>query len=260
MGGGGTTAQVTPKPLVEYLCSEASSEPDVQVRLQTSATCVEANSKGNITGLKVTANGQEELIECDTVLFAAGPWTGKLMNSSLPRGSSLGSSTFLRKARTIDGSRAHSIVIRGTRPTTEHCLFTDMRYGPEGNSAGAPEVYARSDGTVYICGGSDSVALPATADEVGFDSKQTKKLIEQAQVLSPMVLGKEATIEKEQACYLPGGSFNGPLIDGSAESGLWVAAGHTCWGITLSLGTGKVISELMLEGKAKSADIGQLQA
>lgn len=42
-----------------------------------------------------------------------------------------------------------------------------------------------------------------------------------------------------------------------AEGGVFVAAGHGPWGISLSLGTGKVMSELML-GKDTSADIDAL--
>lgn len=77
-----------------------------------------------------------------------------------------------------------------------------MRYvDPQGDgtSAGAPEVYARNDGTVYVCGGSDSVKLPKNADEVKHDSKQTEKLKEQTKVLSPETLGKDAEVVKEQA-------------------------------------------------------------
>jgi glycine/D-amino acid oxidase-like deaminating enzyme len=39
--------------------------------------------------------------------------------------------------------------------------------------------------------------------------------------------------------------------------GVWVSAGHGPWGIALSLGTGKVLSEMVQEQKP-SADIGKL--
>lgn len=32
----------------------------------------------------------------------------------------------------------------------------------------------------------------------------------------------------------------------------------SCWGITQGPGTGKVLSEMILEGKAKSADVSKL--
>lgn len=258
MGGSGTTAQVTPKHLVEYLVESAQQEPGIDVRLGTTATGLETNADGRVKGLRVkNSRGAEETIDCDRIVVTAGPWTGSLIKSL---SSTSPSSALFRKARTIDGSRAHSVVIRGTGPTSEHCLFTAMRYGDGGRQAGEPEVYARSDGTTYVCGGGDDEPLPPTADEVTYDQAKTAKLIEQTRVLSPDVLGEKATVVKEQACYLPGGSFNGPLIDGDANKGIYVAAGHTCWGITLGPGTGKVMSELLYDGEVTSASIDKLRA
>lgn len=61
-------------------------------------------------------------------------------------------------------------------------------------------------------------------------------------------------------CYLPlSPRTAAPIIGGSAADGIFIAAGHAVWGINNSLGTGKVLVELMLDGKAHSADIRQLQ-
>jgi hypothetical protein len=81
------------------------------------------------------------------------PWTGKLLSKLFPtRDASL--PKFVQNAKHIDGSRAHSVIIEGTGPTTNHCLFTEMRFDAgKGSKAASPEVYARSDGTVYVCGG-----------------------------------------------------------------------------------------------------------
>jgi glycine/D-amino acid oxidase-like deaminating enzyme len=48
-----------------------------------------------------------------------------------------------------------------------------------------------------------------------------------------------------------------PLV-GKVMDGIYVAAGHSCWGITLGPGTGKVMSEMILDGKARSADVEDL--
>ena len=81
------------------------------------------------------------------------PWTGKLLSKLFPtRDASL--PKFVQNAKHIDGSRAHSVIIEGTGPTTNHCLFTEMRFDAgKGSKAASPEVYARSDVTVYVCGG-----------------------------------------------------------------------------------------------------------
>ncbi|ELQ41829.1 hypothetical protein OOU_Y34scaffold00251g15 [Pyricularia oryzae Y34] len=226
LGSSDTTAQVTPKHLVEYMVEAALKHDGVEARLATAATSLDLDDQGKVRGLRVrNPQGQDDYIECDCIVVAAGPWTGSLLNSLLPGDSSNKVlAQMIRKGKTIDGSRAHSIVVRGTRPTTEHCLFTDMKYVPK-NSA-----------------------------------EKHAKLVEQIRVISPEILGESATIEKEQACYLPGGSFNGPLIDGSSEHGLYIAAGHTCWGITLGPGTGLVMAEMIFEGKALSADVDMLKA
>ena len=60
----------------------------------------------------------------------------------------------------------------------------------------------------------------------------------------------------KQACYLPsvtGGG--GPLIGKTGINGLLLATGHTCWGVQNSAATGKLISEFIFEGEAKSARI-----
>ena len=268
MGGGGTTAQVTPLALVEHLVqaakensSTSSNGTTVDVLLSTRAERVEVDEKsGHISALvvKEAATKEERRIPVDDVVIAAGPWTGKLIKSLLPKEVSP-TPSFFRNASRITGSRAHSIVVKSPKPTTSHCLFTDMHYGVR--KAGGPELYARADGTVYACGGSDNVPLPPSASQVIHDPEQTAKLIEQVKHLSPSHLSTTsttsgATITKEQACYLPV-SPRGPTIAQDRNLGLYVAAGHSCWGITLGPGTGKVISEMVL-GQPLSADISAL--
>lgn len=70
------------------------------------------------------------------------------------------------------------------------------------------------------------------------------------------VLAK-APVKAKQACYLPQHS-NGPLIGKTSIPGLFLASGHTCWGIQNGPGTGKLISEFIFDGKAMSAKIPQL--
>jgi len=70
---------------------------------------------------------------------------------------------------------------------------------------------------------------------------------------------RKGEVLKKQACYLPsviGGG--GPLIGETGIKGLLMATGHTCWGIQNSCATGKLISEFVYEGEAKSAKISML--
>jgi glycine/D-amino acid oxidase-like deaminating enzyme len=235
MGGSGTTAQVTPLKLVEHLVAESQrNSKNVDVILNTRAERINLGSNGRVESLiiKDQQKGEERSLNVDDVVIAAGPWTGKLLKSLLPSGAETPS--FYRSASRITGSRAHSVVMQSPKPTSAHCLFTEMRYG---RKAAGPEVYCRKDGTIYACGGSDNVPLPPSADKVSHDSSQTAKLIEQMQHLSPSHFGSKsgAKVTREHACYLPVAS-GGPVLAGDVNKGLYVAAGHSCWGITLSLG------------------------
>lgn len=57
---------------------------------------------------------------------------------------------------------------------------------------------------------------------------------------------KEAELETNSACYLPN-SPDGEIVMGavSAVKGLYIASGHSCWGILNSPATG-----LLLSGKS----------
>ena len=254
MGGGGTTAQVHPGQLTQHLVDE-SLKAGVQVLFNAQATGLSFKNGNKVDKLEVkdVKSGDSKTIDVDDLVIAAGPWTGSLISRLFPP------TLFpahLKSASSIDGSRAHSVVIESHKPLSADCLFTDMTYGPGGRKAGAPELYCRSDGTAYVCGGSDDVALPEFADEVGFDEEKIAALLEQSKVLSPSSLDLDggATLRAKQACYLPISNRTGNPIIGGKE-GVYVAAGHSCWGITNSLGTGKVLSELILDGKVQSANI-----
>ncbi|EST07106.1 FAD dependent oxidoreductase [Kalmanozyma brasiliensis GHG001] len=254
MGGGGTTAQVHPGQLTQHLVDE-SRKAGVQVLFNSKATGLQFKDGQKVDKVEIrdSNSGETKSIEVDDLVIAAGPWTGSLITRLFPRNLL---PAHLKSASSVDGSRAHSVVIESHKPLSADCLFTDMAYGPGGRKAGAPELYCRPDGTAYVCGGSDDVPLPEMADEVGFDEKKITALLEQSKVLSPSSLDLEAgaTLRARQACYLPVSNRTGnPIIGG--KDGIYVAAGHSCWGITNSLGTGKVMSELILDGSVKSANI-----
>ena len=63
-----------------------------------------------------------------------------------------------------------------------------------------------------------------------------------------------------QACYKPQirpheeDEEVGPVVGPAGITGVWLATGHDEWGIQNSAGTGLVISEMIMEGEAKSAN------
>ncbi|KAH0551723.1 hypothetical protein GP486_007057 [Trichoglossum hirsutum] len=171
-----------------------------------------------------------------TVILAAGPWTPTLL-PTLP----------------ISAHRAHSIVMQPSpsQPTSAHVLFTSFLSHPCN-----PEIYPRPDSSVYACGSTDTaVPLPATTALVAVDPARCADIKTQASAISPAL--RDAPVTTEQACYLPGG---GPWIGKAPGTGdgVLVAAGHTCWGIMNAPATGKVLAEMVFEGRAKSADVRRL--
>ncbi|KAK0626726.1 FAD dependent oxidoreductase [Immersiella caudata] len=190
------------------------------------------------------------------VIVAAGPWTGRI----LPRSR-------------VEGLRAHSVVFNAN--VSPYAVFTDIQlptdYVPEHRARMGqrrkhrgnvdPEIYARPGNEVYACGEPDSAApLPETADLVQCDEAQCDDLIAYIGIVSPLLAS--APIKAKQACYIPRhmrfGDERGPLIGQTSVPGIWIAAGHTCWGVQNGPATGYLMAELLFDGEAKSADIKQL--
>ncbi|KAL4793456.1 FAD dependent oxidoreductase [Aspergillus venezuelensis] len=193
--------------------------------------------------------GQTQTLSATDVVVAAGPWTSSILPEA-----------------PISAMRAHSVVIRPTRPTSAHTLFTNIEvpanFDPSKSSrptVASPEIYARPDDTVYACGEGDQVVpLPKTTADVEVDPKRCQEIIHQVGSISNALRDGEVTAR--QACYLPNVSAasGGPLVGHTGTKGLYLAAGHTCWGIQNAPGTGKLISEFVFDGRAKSAKIGSL--
>ncbi|KAM3080371.1 hypothetical protein ACMFMG_005329 [Clarireedia jacksonii] len=251
MGTPQTTAQVHPYQFTNAM-AELAQEKGVQI-IYGSVTAIDYT--GNHVK-SVTYEDKEtkhiHTLPANDVIVSAGPWT----NTVLPEAP-------------IEYQRAHSVVVEAN--VSPWAVFTEIdlpkgfgrkmdgivtkrRHGKMVN----PEMYARPDGTVYACGeGDEDVPLPKSSDLVQCDESSCNDILDYIGSISdPMRNGK---VLAKQACYLPlvrGDA--GPLIGPTGVKGMWLAAGHTCWGIQNSCATGKLISEFLFEGEAKSARVGDL--
>ncbi|WWD01286.1 hypothetical protein V866_008229 [Kwoniella sp. B9012] len=248
LGSHSTTAQVHPRQFTEFFTKKFLEAPSTSVKIGT-ATSLSLNQETSTPRSVGYTNeqGEKEELEVDAVVIAAGPWTGKLSEQLL--GNKVGSKL------SVQGHRAHSIVLKTKEQLSATCLFTSMTL--KDGSAAEPEVYARPDGD---CGAGDDEPLPPTASKVSPSPSAIAKLHKQSQALSD-VFTPEQNVEvvAEQACYLPIADRGRPLVGKvRGVDGVWVGSGLSCWGITQGPGTGKVLAELILEGKAKSADISKL--
>ena len=203
------------------------------------------NNGGQIKSVSYEAKQTNELneISATDVVIAAGPWTKKL----LPRAP-------------IQESRNHSIVVRPPKPVSAYVLFPEL-HPKIPQKRIPPEIYSRPDGTIYACGPSDQdIPLPAITDLVDVNYKMCDRIYDDVSSISAAI--REGEVITRQACYRPfvaGRARDiGPLVGPTGVKSLWLASGHDSWGISNGPGTGKVISEIILDGSPSSADVSSL--
>ncbi|GAA5908955.1 hypothetical protein JCM5296_006831 [Sporobolomyces johnsonii] len=259
LGSKDSTAQVHPEHFTTAMVEEAQKR-GVEVVYGTADGLKKRNDGGyklSVTPRDGAAAADKLELEADQIVVAAGPWTGRLL-------AQLGIQSGAGRAKGIRGSRAHSVVLKTAegRDLPAQALFTSIK---EKRGHAEPEIYNRPDGTAYACGPTDDSDLPTHASSVAIDRAAISKLLQQTAQLSPDYLSTEngkhsAQVLKEQACYLPVGSGDPVLgmIEGREGKGIYVASGHSCWGICNGPGSGLVMAELLLDGKASSADISDL--
>jgi glycine/D-amino acid oxidase-like deaminating enzyme len=204
-------------------------------------TSVQLNSDGEAVGVSYTKSKDSpetiNSIQADKVVLTMGPWTSRLLPSC-----------------PISGLRAHSITIQTDKQLPACGVFTELRTGHSGFIT--PEVYPRKD-EVYVCGeGDTATSLPDTVDEVEVVSEKCDDLFQYAGQISPEL--SQGRVQRRQACYLPIvdiPSCSGPFIGKTTVPNLLLASGHSCWGINNAPATGLLMSEIILDGGAKSASL-----
>jgi glycine/D-amino acid oxidase-like deaminating enzyme len=231
-----TTAQVHPYLFTTTLL-KAADKLGVKLRIGT-AKGFRFNSNNKVTGVLV----DEDIMECDTVVIAMGPWSGEVTK------------WFNRKITVpIRTYRAHSIIISPKMEISAHCLFA---YVDDGSSSSDIEVYPRPDGTIYICGQSDETPLPDDPEKILPNPESCLKLKKLGGAISPAI--KNAEITKEQVCYLPISGSGIPIL-GQLMDDVYIASGHSCWGILNAPVTGLAMSDLIIDGKSNTVDLSHFK-
>lgn len=252
------SGQVNPLAFTETL-AQLAKEKGAEVIIG-SATAINYNRDRNstysgISSVSYTQNGTSKTLNATDVLLAAGPWTPKLFPAvnlnSPPRG--------------------HSVVVRPSRHLSPYVLFPNIS-APEDNGnnlLSSPEIYPRPGDkihafdTVYACGPDDyEVPLPDSTDTVAVDEQKCNDVSTAVgSVSEPIHRGEVLT---KQACYKAQirpheeDEEVGPIVGPTGIPGLWLATGHDEWGIQNAPGTGLVMSEMVFEGAAQSADCESL--
>ncbi|KAL8692462.1 MAG: hypothetical protein Q9218_002530 [Villophora microphyllina] len=265
---GDGTAQVDPYELCQFLLAECKNR-GVKLHQPAKVINITRDSFGALSSTDIVYNKSPDSfinynIPCTRLVLAAGAWTPQVFTTlfpnsklNIPISSLAGHSLLLRSPHWPPPSS--NIVLLSNNPQQPpcHALFTSDPIGQY-----APELFSRlPSGHIYIAGLNGQYPLPKLATERVIDPEAIKTLKGTAERL----LGKgEFKVERESLCFRPVTGRGVPIIGPATrkhptrnkdrEDGVWIAAGHGPWGISLSLGTGKVVAE-MLDGKETSADV-----
>jgi glycine/D-amino acid oxidase-like deaminating enzyme len=262
----GSTAQVDPLQLSQFLLQECLAR-GVKLHQPASAISISTGPSNELSSIRIVKrhSSTETDIRCTRIIITAGAWSGQVF-AALFKDSPL--------KLPISSLAGHSLMVKSPRSTTEmetavcHAIFTTS--DDDGYS---PEIFSRLGGNIYVAGlNSSSIPLP----EVAGGSHTQSTAIAQLKRTAKELLGDDEvdgglTVTREGLCFRPVTPWGSPIISRVSDpqlgndittkpgpdGGVFVAAGHGPWGISLSLGTGIVLAE-MVQGRPLSADITAL--
>ncbi|PSK55824.1 hypothetical protein B9Z65_4702 [Elsinoe australis] len=253
IGEQGSAAQVDPLRLSQFLLGKCR-ERYVQIHQPANVASLVTDDEGKLTAVNIKYDAGEEV---------EGAWTGRVFKQLFP---------VSKKEIPVTQYAGHSLVLRSPRWSTAgeakgcHAVFSSMRTGF------SPEVFSRIGGEIYIAGLNDgSLELPERATDAKIDNASIAQLKEMSRkLLSSQQNPDDLEVIREGLCFRPVTPNGTPILSKIEErhlaglqadckdgSVVYVAAGHGPWGISLSLGTGKVMSE-MLKGQKTSANVSRL--
>lgn len=229
MGDESTIAQVHPKELCDAMWSHSEQQGSKFIKGVVETLCYEEGDSGrHIVG--VVVDGHK--IAADVVILSMGPW-GEVLQQAVPACGML-------------GVKYHSVLMRSGRVLNEAVFFSGL---------GDPEVYPRNDGNHYVTGFPDPPrVVKEIPGEVEVREEMCSRLVKTMQQVSSEMADAEVTTK--QSCYLPFTRDSVPCMGKAPKhDNVYVATGHGCWGILLSLASGKAISELIVDGKTTSISL-----
>ncbi|SLM38593.1 FAD dependent oxidoreductase [Lasallia pustulata] len=257
---GDSTAQVDPLRLCHFLLKECLAR-GVHLHQPAMVISVSTDMRDTLASVRIasTSDGTETDIPCTRLIIAAGAWSRQVFSNLFPQA---------QLKLPISSLAGHSLVVRSPRWQYSHeeqgchAVFTTDAAGY------SPEVFSRIGGEIYIAGlNSNNIPLPELATESQIDEESIGILKTTATRLLG-VPGKEDDLEivRTGLCFRPVTNRGTPILGRVPENmlggdvsprdggGVWIGAGHGPWGISLSLGTGKCLAE-MVEGGKTSADV-----
>ncbi|GKT42524.1 putative oxidoreductase [Colletotrichum spaethianum] len=260
IGEADTTGQVDPLRLCHFLLDQCRSA-GVRLHHPAAVLSVSTDLRGDLASVRIgeTTSSTETDVPCTRLVVAAGAWSPRVFSQLFP-GASL--------EVPVSSLAGHSLVVKRSRssetqPPGCHAIFST-------DGAGfSPELFSRVGGHIYIAGVNSSIPLPPLPGEAPVSAEAIAQLKSTAERIVDGG-GVELEVVRQGLCFRPVTTSGAPILtrvpDGrlggvstraGADGGVFLAAGHGPWGISLSLGTGRVMAELM-QGRKLSADISRL--
>lgn len=216
-----------------------------------SATSINYNEgSSRARSVTYTSHGRAHELAATDVAVAAGPWTSKL----LPQVK-------------LKAPKGHSIVVQPSKDhISPYILFTDIHASM---SIPSPDIYPRpSDAlhhfnTIYASGpdyydvplsnlASDATVEPNKIEEIWRAVTSVSQAIQDGAIITKQACYETQIREHEQQ------EETGPLVGPLDVESLWLATGLDEWGVQNGPAVGLVMSEMILKGKTRSADVESL--
>jgi glycine/D-amino acid oxidase-like deaminating enzyme len=203
--------------------------------------------QGRVTGVVLSGDGSAvrgaeidgvAVTEADGVVLAMGPW-------------SLTAAEWM-VLPPVHGRRSPSLIYDTGKDVPADALF--LEYQEESGPVIAVEVFPRANGNTLITAFSDQRPLPLDPAAVAPEPGELDRLRIICERLSPMFSAER--IIARQACFRPETEDGLPLIGKAPQiEGVYVATGHSVWGILNAPATGEALAELIADGVSRKTDL-----
>lgn len=251
-----------PLLLCQFLL-QSCLERGVQLHHPARAVSIGKDEQGELSSIRIldTETKLESDIPCTKILIAAGAWSPQVFSTLFPDS---------KQKLPLHSLAGHSLVVRSSvwekeKGADSHAVFTTEASGY------CPEIFSRANGEIYFAGlNSSTTPLPNLPGESEVEEDAIATLQQTARRYLAKEHGDVLDIVKTGLCFRPITARGTPILGripdeelggikpkGAGQGGVWVTGGHGPWGISMSLGTGKVMAE-MIQGEPTSANVSAL--
>ncbi|KAI4959202.1 hypothetical protein J4E86_002924 [Alternaria arbusti] len=260
------TSHLDPIQFCQFLYQECK-KLGVEFIFNANATSVQAAPGAkHFTSIQIKQRDNDSLkIPCRSLVIAAGPWSPRVYSTLFPHAS-------------------FRLPMNSTASAGNHFRVRTPKWKPEDDEKGSEQVFFQSDvpgrqglditsspgGELYVGGwGAAPEELPELAEDVHAQLGEIERMMEIVKGYLRVPEDDELEVFAVGRCYRPLATFGHPIVtrvdwellgmdDNHKEvgnlddsrynsGGLFLNTAHFDDGVTLSLGSGKVMSELLLD-------------